>query len=259
MPKNQNEKVLPPLWSRALSTVINYCFYEFVGGPKHLKLCWLINSQKISTAFFIFYLMHVFNDYSPSAWVYLALHGTYGYCWMIKHFAFPNKGFEPPTTYPAAFFVILPFLYSYWLIPYMFFTVNASQGPASSERMALAIAIHTVGITIMIAADAQTHFMLKYNPGHLITNGMNRYIRNPAYTGEMLIYLAYAIASRHWGAYLLCFCVDLFIFTTRCYEKEHSISRYDGWREYVAQAGMFVPWLPAMLFGSELETNKKAD
>jgi len=45
--------------------------------------------------------MAVYRDFSAAAYVYLGLHGTYGWTWMIKHFAFPNHGFECKITFPA--------------------------------------------------------------------------------------------------------------------------------------------------------------
>ena len=37
-----------------------------------------------------------------------------------------------------------------------------------------AVMVHTIGVVVIIAADCQTHFLLKYRPGNLITDGMNQ-------------------------------------------------------------------------------------
>jgi hypothetical protein len=47
-------------------------------GPKLAPLNIFINFQKAGTLFFMFLLMIYFNNFSLGAWVYLALHGSYG-------------------------------------------------------------------------------------------------------------------------------------------------------------------------------------
>lgn len=43
-----------------------------------LPLNYIINAQKAGTIFAMFSLMCYFNNFSLGAWVYLALHGSYG-------------------------------------------------------------------------------------------------------------------------------------------------------------------------------------
>ena len=45
---------------------------------KVIKINYIINFQKAGTLFAMFFLMWYFNNYSLGAWVYLALHGSYG-------------------------------------------------------------------------------------------------------------------------------------------------------------------------------------
>lgn len=47
-------------------------------GPKTIQMNYVINTQKGGTLFFMFFLMWYYNNYSLGAWVYLALHGSYG-------------------------------------------------------------------------------------------------------------------------------------------------------------------------------------
>jgi hypothetical protein len=47
-------------------------------GPKVAPLNIFINFQKAGTIFFMFALMLYFKNFSIGAWVYLALHGSYG-------------------------------------------------------------------------------------------------------------------------------------------------------------------------------------
>ena len=47
-------------------------------GAKDIKLNWLVNFQKAGTIFIMFILMVIYRNFSLGAWVYLALHGSYG-------------------------------------------------------------------------------------------------------------------------------------------------------------------------------------
>ena len=57
-------------------------------------MAWLIDLHKVITAFVIYAMMLHFDHFSPAAWVYLGLHGSYGYCWLVKDFAFRDSSFE---------------------------------------------------------------------------------------------------------------------------------------------------------------------
>ena len=77
----------------------------------------------------------------------------------------------------------------------------------SGIMMAVSISLHTPGVAVMLGADCQKHFTLKYRKG-LITEGMFRYIRHPNYTGEMLIYGSYALLVGHWIPWAILAWVD---------------------------------------------------
>ena len=44
----------------------------------------------------------------------------------------------------------------------------------------------------------QLYIELKYNPEHLITDGLMAYSRNSNYLGEFLIYASFALLSMSW-------------------------------------------------------------
>ena len=83
-----------PRMVRTMNKFNTYLSNDFLGGPKILKFAWVINFQKVSTFFFVALLMMIYENYSTAAWVYMALHGSYGFCWLLKHFAFPDSGWE---------------------------------------------------------------------------------------------------------------------------------------------------------------------
>ena len=57
-----------------------------------MKQKFYIDTHKGVTALFVLLLMAIFNQWqNPTAWVYLALHGTYGVCWVLKSRIFPDR------------------------------------------------------------------------------------------------------------------------------------------------------------------------
>jgi len=61
------------------------------------------------------------------------------------------------------------------------------------------ISLCIVGCAIMIAADAQKYFTLRIKRG-LITDGVHRYVRHPAYVGAIVYELAVPVLLASWWA-----------------------------------------------------------
>ncbi len=226
-----------PAWARKLYDFVSYMTEDFGGGPKSLKMAWVINFHKIFTLFIIAGMMVYLGNLSTPAWVYLGLHGIYGYCWLVKDFGFRDGSFESRVTWGGALMSYLLLVGWYWLFPWFFLT--REQAPSNGLLFA-AIAMHTWGITWMVAADCQKHFQLKYRKG-LMTNGMFRYTRNPNFFGEILIYASYAVLADHWLTWTV-FVYAVLYFYTRMLVKDGSISRYPEWEVYQAGSSRLVPW-----------------
>ena len=226
-----------PWWARAIYKISSTLTENFLGGPKHLKMAWVINFHKFITVFLIYGMMSYYDNFSTAAWVYIGMHGVYGYCWLIKDFGFRDGSFETRVTYLGAIMTYVMLVAWYWVIPWVFIS---SHTIPSNEMLALAIAIHTLGITWMIAADCQKHFSLKYNRG-LITEGVFKYTRNPNFLGEIMIYGSYALLANQLPAYLV-FGYGTIFFLSRMLVKDASISRYPEWDEYSKQSSLLIPW-----------------
>jgi len=181
----------------------------------------------------------------------LALHGSYGYCWMIKEAAFPNGKLKTPLEPAAAIFVTLGcFLPGYWNIA-RFAIMDKTE--ASPFLMFLAIFTYVIGVVVMMVSDCQTYWVLKYNPGKLMAQGMNRYTRDPNYSGEVMLYLSFCMLARCWHAWLTFFvCYGLLIKMTEA-KKELSLSRYPAWQSYKSQTWKYFPNLIAYFRGDELD------
>ena len=230
-------KYTAPAWARTIYDISGKLTEDFGGGPRHLKMAWVINLHKIITLFIIYGMMVHYDNFSTAAWTYLGLHGIYGYCWLVKDFAFRDSSFVTRVTYGGAVMTYIVLVAWYWLLPYLFISRHVEP---SGPLLFLAVAMHTQGITWMIAGDCQKYFSLKYRKG-LITDGVFSFTRNPNFLGEILIYASYAILANHWLGYLVLAYATIF-FYSRMHVKDASISRYPEWDAYAVRSSRLLPW-----------------
>ena len=71
-----------PGWAVTLDRWLRYVTEDLGGGPRVIRIAQMINFHKIFTVFLIYTMMVYFDNFSTATWVFLALHGTYGYCWL---------------------------------------------------------------------------------------------------------------------------------------------------------------------------------
>lgn len=233
----------PPRWAAALAGLAEYLLRDFLGGPRLLRASWVIDFQKGGTVLFVAGLMWVYGNTSAEAWVYLALHGTYGVCWILKDLAFPDARWQVRITFGGAVLAFALVLGLYWVFPWLLVSdVLQPRDPAPLALLAGAISLHTLGLVLMVAADAQRYFTLRAGPG-LITGGMFRYVRRPNYLGEMMIYGSYALLVRHWIPWVILAWVWLVVFLPQMLMTDASLSRHPGWESYRARTGLLLPRL----------------
>ena len=84
----------------------DYLLYELPPGPPILPMRYFVNLHKGGMPFLIYGMMVYYDNYSLGAFLYLALHGSYGIIWLIKDFTFPDGSFLRKVP-------ILPFCYGY--------------------------------------------------------------------------------------------------------------------------------------------------
>ena len=230
-----------PLWTH-WARFTAFMTERFLGGPQVLKLAWVINFQKTGTFFYILLLMNYYQNFSVAACVYLALHGMYGFCWMLKHFAFPDRNWEKKVTIGGGLMAFVLVLGLYWVFPYLLISgiLGPDQKMASLTVLTAAISVHTLGVVIMMTADCQKYFTLKYQKG-LIREGLFKYIRHPNYLGEIMLYASYAMIVQYWIPWAILAWVWIGVFLVNILQKEASMSRYQEWKEYKRQSGMLIP------------------
>jgi protein-S-isoprenylcysteine O-methyltransferase Ste14 len=188
--------------------------------------------------------MNYYQNFSVAACVYLALHGMYGFCWMLKHFSFPDRNWEKKVTIGGGLMAFVLVLGLYWVFPYLLISgiLGPDQKMASLTVLTAAISVHTLGVVIMMTADCQKYFTLKYQKG-LIRDGLFKYIRHPNYLGEIMLYASYAMIVQHWIPWAILAWVWIGVFLVNILQKEASMSRYKEWKEYKKQSGMLIPKL----------------
>jgi protein-S-isoprenylcysteine O-methyltransferase Ste14 len=212
---------------------------DFLGGPKVVKFAWVINLQKGGTLLFVLALMATYEAWTPTAWTYLALHGSYGLVWLLKELVFADPAWQKRITFAGALNTWLLVLGLYWLAPVLLVTQRLEQPPAV---LAAATLLYALGAAVMVGADAQKFFVLRARRG-LITDGFFARTRNPNYLGEMMIYASFAVVAGHWAPWLVLAWVWAGVFFPNMWRKDASMSRYPEWAAYEARTGLLLPRL----------------
>jgi steroid 5-alpha reductase family enzyme len=203
-----------------------------------MQLKHAINLPKGLTAIVVVGLMTIYQNFTLGAWVYLALHGTYGILWLIKDRIYPDKQWEQETTLGMGLITVV-ILGLYWVAPFLL--IRSGVVPPL-PLVAGAIACNIVGVFLHYTSDAQKYYTLKYHPG-LITEGFFANCRNTNYLGEILIYGSFALLSCHWLPWLILAAFVAVIFVPNMRKKDQSLSRYPEFARYQAQSGLVFPKL----------------
>lgn len=199
-----------------------------------------INLHKGLTLVVVLGMMLIWQNFSVGAWVYLALHGTYGVLWLLKDAMFPDPRWEEPMRLSQAI-VVFVLLGAYWIAPFLLIS-RGVEPPA--PLLAAAIALNILGTFLHYASDAQKYFVLQARSG-LIDDGFFARTRNPNYLGEMLIYAAFAMLAMHWLPWVIVVGFWAAIFWPNMQAKERSLARYPGFAAYQGRSGLLLPrWWP---------------
>jgi len=201
-----------------------------------MKLKYAINLHKGSTAFFVVGLMFYYQNFSMGPWVYLALHGSYGFLWLLKDRMFPDKQWDQIVSVPYGIFVFLV-LGLYWIAPWLLISQRIEP---SAAIIATAVSLNMFGVMLHYGSDAQKYFTLKYKPG-LITEGFFAHCRNMNYLGELMIYCGFALLTTSWIGFIGITVFFIGAFLPNMIKKDKSLSRYAEFANYKKQSGIFFP------------------
>lgn len=240
----QRPPIVPPTWSMTMRRINRYVSQDFLGGPRPWKFAWVINFQKVGTFPLLGFLIWYYQNFTVAAWIYLALHGSYGLIWLIKDLAFPDPNWQVKITVGGGINSFLSVLIWYWVFGWLLISrTSCPEYPLPKEIwFSLCISLCMIGCVVMIAADAQKYYTLRIRRG-LITDGMHRYIRHPNYLGEMMIYLSFALMVWHWLPFVVLLWVWGGVFSVNMMMKEASMSRYPEWAEYKKRTWWLIPFV----------------
>ena len=116
--------------------------------------------------FWVIFLMVYFKSYSLGMWVYLFLHGTYGFAWCWKDYYFPDATFKNKASF-GSLIILFAFLSLYWCIP---LPLAAGYGVSNPPliRVVMVISIYLLGLYLMIASDYQKTSILAQKKGNIL-------------------------------------------------------------------------------------------
>jgi steroid 5-alpha reductase family enzyme len=199
-----------------------------------------IDSHKAITGLVILALIAVYRQWqNPTAWVYLALHGTYGVLWVLKSRVFPDRQWEQPTSL-AYGLVIWGGLSTYWVAAWLL-TARGVQAPA--WYLGVCTSLNIFGVFFHYASDMQKYTALKLQPDRLITDGLLSRVRNMNYFGELLIYTGFALLAMHWLPLLILLAWNIFVWLPNMRRKDRILSSYPEFAAYKERTKFYIPFL----------------
>ena len=205
-----------------------------------MKQKYFIDSNKAATAFVMLVLMAIFDQWqNPTAWIYLALHGGYGFMWVLKSRIFPDQAWEEHTGW-AYGLTIWGGLSLYWIGG---FIVMWRGVQAPGWYLGLCVGIYIFGVFAHFASDMQKHVALKLQPGVLISDGLFSRVRNINYFGELLIYAGFGLLAMHWLPIVVLLTWVLFVWFPRMLKKDRVLAQLDGFEAYKARSKLFIPFI----------------
>jgi len=199
-----------------------------------------IDFHKGATAPAVLILIWYFSQWeNTTAWIYLAIHGTYGIMWVLKSAIFPDKTWEAKCSIWYGLY-IWGGLSMYWISPWIIMSTPVENSPM---YLGIIVALFALGVFFHYAADMQKHAYLTLNPGNLITDGLMAKCRNTNYFGELLIYLSFALMTQHWIPLAVLVTFMAIIWLPNMRRKDKSLSRYPEYEEYKKRSSLLIPFL----------------
>ena len=203
-----------------------------------MKVKHVLNFHKGSTIIFVLGLILAYQNFTLGPWIYLSLHGSYGFMWLLKDRIYPDKQWEQEIPYLQGLSLFL-LVSLYWVAPFILISSRSQPAP---PLVALAVASTLFGVFLHYSSDAQKYYTLKYHSG-LINEGFFVRCRNTNYLGEILIYTGFALLVQHWLPFAILGGFIATIFVPNMLKKDKSLSRYPEFEDYQANSGLILPKL----------------
>ena len=206
-----------------------------------MELQWrhFINLHKFLTPFVVLALIWHHEAFTSNAFLYLGMHGSYAFCWLLKDRWFADRNFAQPISFKSSLIRFMLMGFSYWTSPVLICKYH--QVP-SNWAITTSVSLFTFGMLYHYGSDCQKHFTLKLKRG-LITEGFFSTTRNPNYLGEILIYLGLAGLAGSLVPFALLGMVFFFVFYPNMQRKDQSMTRHEGYEKYKARTNLLIPFI----------------
>ena len=205
-----------------------------------MKHKFFIDSNKGFTPILFLILMAVFQRWeNPTAFIYLALHGSYGILWVLKSKIFPDRTWERQVGWGYGLLSWVG-LCLYWVGGWVVFS-RGVQAPA--WWLGVCVMLYIFGIFFHFTSDMQKYICLRLNPDKLITDGLFGQVRNTNYFGELLIYAGFGLLAMHWLPVVILLVWVVVIWLPNMARKDRSLARYPEFEAYSLRTSRFIPFI----------------
>lgn len=226
-----------PFYTDKVNPFLHWMMFSLPPGPYLGPICHTVNVMKGGTLPFILALMRRYDNYSFSAYLIAALHGSYGLLWCLKHVVLPDAFWHTKAKLLSHINAVI-LLALYWAPSYLIISRRVNTRP---PRAFAAIMLYVFGVVAMMASDTQKYFVLKERKG-LIKDGWFGTCRNTNYLGEMMLYSSFAVLSESWIPWFIYGSVWSSIFASRWAAKDASFKKKVGGPEYIASSSIILPF-----------------
>ena len=197
-----------------------------------------IDTHKVATGLGVFGMMAWHSSWDhATAWIYLALHGTYGLLWVWKSRTFPDKSWEERCTVVYGL-TIWAGLSLYWIAPWIVTSGGVEPPP---WYLAACITLWGLGVFLHFASDMHKNIALQLRPEHLVHTGLWARCRNPNYLGELFIYLGFGLLAMHWLPLTVIALFLVAVWIPNMLKKDQSLARYPEFEAYKARSWLLLP------------------
>ena len=196
----------PPAWEQTMRRWTDYLVKDFGGGPRLWKFAWVINFQKTGTFPILAFLIAWYHNSRTAAWIYLAMHGTYGLIWIMKDLAFPDRSWQARITIGGGINAFISVLGWYWVFGWLLISSRSTPNYPLPAYVwfCLCLTLCILGVAIMI-------------------------------------YGSFALMVWHWLPVVVLTWVWGGLFAVNIRLKEASMSRYSDWDQYKEHTWLLLP------------------
>lgn len=210
-----------------------------------LQLHHHLDAWKAASAVFLAALISITHSWSShTAGALFVMWAGYSTTWLIKSHSFPDNCWRLTASVAdgVAFWTVMSLYFSGTVMT----IVKHAEAPPPVVTASLFC--NLLGIFLLYVTDMQRYTHLKLKPGDLINDGMFKFVRNPNYIGEALIYLGFVgppSAALHTTWLLIYHALIVgVLYVPKMLEKDAKLAQIESgdWQSYKKRSSLFVPF-----------------